>query len=175
MPDGDVIIIAESFSGPLAVALAERHHVAALIFCNSFVVAPRPSVLRWLLSPFLFKLPIPRFLLRRYMLGRTADEDLLSEVVAAIRSVPAAVLASRLTSVFQVDETVAFARCNAPTLYLRGTGDRLIPEAARLRMAAKRPIKTSHVPGPHLLLQANPAGAWKAIVEFLDSLPSPNP
>jgi pimeloyl-ACP methyl ester carboxylesterase len=74
LPDGKPVIIAESFSGPLALALAERHSVAALVFCNSFVVAPKSPALGWLPWPFLFKLPVPGFLLRRYMLSRTVDE-----------------------------------------------------------------------------------------------------
>ena len=34
VPDGPVVVIAESFSGPLAIALAERHPIAAFVFCN---------------------------------------------------------------------------------------------------------------------------------------------
>ena len=170
LPDGRLVIIAESFSGPLAVALAERHSVAALVFCNSFVAAPRSRALRWLVLPFLFKRPVPAFLLRRYMLGRIVDEMLVRDVAAAIASVPASVLASRVNSVLRLEEVEGFSRCEVPTLYLRGTDDHLVPDSAWRRMAAVRPITTSYVPGPHLLLQANPVGAWKAIVEFLDSL-----
>jgi pimeloyl-ACP methyl ester carboxylesterase len=119
--------------------------------------------------PFLFKLPVPSSLLRRYMLGRTVDEMLVREVAAAIGSAPAFVLASRVNSVLRLDSVEAFSRCEVPTLYLHGTDDRLVPDAAWRRMTAERPITTLHVPGPHLLLQANPIGAWKAIVEFLDS------
>ena len=170
LPDGDLVIVAESFSGPLALALAERKQVAALVFCNSFVVAPRPRGLRWLVPSIVWKLPTPRFLLRHYMLGRVVDESLVEEVATAIAAVPADVLAFRLGLVLQVDDMEAFARCDTPTLYLRSTGDRLVPDTAHLSMAARRPIKTAHVPGPHLLLQANPTGAWRSIVEFLGSL-----
>jgi hypothetical protein len=55
-------------------------------------------------------------------------------------------------------------------LYLRGTDDRLVPDAAWRRMAAERPITTLHVPGPHLLLQANPIGAWAEAVRCADGL-----
>lgn len=171
VPDVPIVVIAESFSGPLAVALAERRPVAAFVFCNSFVVAPRSSAFRWLASPLLFRLPMPGFLLRRYMLGAAADETLIREVSEAVAAVPAAVLAFRLRSVFECDATAAFARCVAPTLYVRGTEDRLVPESASARMASARPMRIVTVPGPHLLLQANPVGAWRAIVPFLDSLP----
>jgi pimeloyl-ACP methyl ester carboxylesterase len=172
VPDVPIVIIAESFSGPLAVAVAERRPVAAFVFCNSFVVAPRAWTFRWLASPLLFRLPMPGFVLRRYMVGAGADETLVREVSEAVAAVPAAVLASRLRSVLSLDVTDAFGRCIAPTLYVRGTEDRLVPESASRRMAAVRPISIVPVPGPHLLLQANPAGAWRAIVPFLDSLPA---
>jgi pimeloyl-[acyl-carrier protein] methyl ester esterase len=167
LPDGKLVIIAESFSGPLALALAARHPVATLVFCNSFVVAPKSPALRWLPWPFLFKLPVPYFLLHRYMLGRTVDELLVREVAAEIAAAPASVLASRVKSALRVDELEAFSRCKVPVLYLRGSDDHLVPDVAWRRMAEVRPMTTSHMPGPHMLLQANPAGAWKAIVEFL--------
>lgn len=143
---------------------------ARLVFCNSFVVAPWSRAPRWLVSAMLFKFPLPSFLLRRYMLGSTADDELLRELAATVASVPSAVLASRVRSVLGVDETTTFARCTMPMLYVRGMQDRLVPDSALRRMAAARQIRTARVPGPHLLLQANPVGAWKAIVPFLESL-----
>jgi pimeloyl-[acyl-carrier protein] methyl ester esterase len=172
LPNEPVVVIAESFSGPLAVALAERHPVTALVFCNSFIVPPRWRALRWLALPILFKLPVPCFLLRRYMLGATADDTLVREVATAVASVPAALLASRLRYALSLDEAIAFASCTVPMLYVRGTEDRLVPESAWRRMVMTRPMRTARVSGPHLLLQANPAGAWKAIAPFLDSLPA---
>jgi pimeloyl-ACP methyl ester carboxylesterase len=167
LPDGKPVIIAESFSGLLALALAERHPVAALVFCNSFVVSPRSPAWRWLVSPLLFMLPVPHFLLRHYMIGRAVDESLVRDTAAEIASVPASVLSSRVKSVLRLDELDALSRCNVPMLYLRGTDDRLVPDAVWRRMAAARPMTTSHIPGPHMLLQANPKAAWKAIVDFL--------
>jgi pimeloyl-ACP methyl ester carboxylesterase len=164
-----LVVIAESFSGPLALALAQRLSLTALVFCNSFVVAPRWRALRWLTFPILFGLPLPRFFLRRYMLGATADEALVDDVAAVVASVSPAVLASRLRLVLDIDEADAFARCTVPALYIRGTEDRLVPESAWRRMAAVRPMSIAHVPGPHLLLQANPVGAWSAIFPFLKS------
>jgi pimeloyl-[acyl-carrier protein] methyl ester esterase len=172
LPDGKPVIIAESFSGPLGLALAARHPVAALVFCNSFVMAPRSRAWRWLVSPLLFTLPVPHVLLRHYMLGRAVDEVLVRETAAEIASVPAYVLSSRVKSVLRLDELKAFSRCDVPMLYLRGTDDRLVPDAAWRRMAAARPMTTAHIPGPHMLLQANPVGAWKAIEEFLPTIPT---
>jgi pimeloyl-ACP methyl ester carboxylesterase len=77
------------------------------------------------------------------------------------------VLASRVKSVLRLDELDALSQCDVPMLYLRGTEDRLVPDAAWRGMSAARPMTTSHMPGPHMLLQTNPTGAWKATMEFL--------
>jgi len=173
LPVGDpLVVIAESFSGPLALALAVQRPMAALVLCNSFVVAPRWPALRWLIWPVFLRLPLPRFVVRRYMLGEASDDALVDDVARVVASVPASVLAARLRDVLNADEAGSFARCTVPTLYIRGTEDRLVPESASRRMAALRPMSIAQVSGPHFLLQANPVGAWDAITPFLKSLPA---
>jgi pimeloyl-ACP methyl ester carboxylesterase len=76
----------------------------------------------------------------------------------------------RVKSVLRLDALTAFSQCRVPTLYLRGTDDRLVPDTAWRRMGSARPITTSHIQGPHMLLQANPAGAWRAVIEFLETI-----
>ena len=95
---------------------------------------------------------------------------LVDDVVEVVASVPESVLASRLRLVLDTDEVDTFARCEVPTLYIRGTEDRLVPDSAWRRMAVVRPLSIAHVPGPHFLLQANPVGAWNAISPFLESV-----
>jgi pimeloyl-[acyl-carrier protein] methyl ester esterase len=170
LPAGEpLVVITESFSGPLALALAQRRPIAALVYCNSFVIAPRSRAIRWFVLPGLFGLPLPRLLLRRYMLGQAADDALVDDVAEVVASVPASLLTSRLRMVLNTDEADAFARCTVPTLYVRGTEDRLVPDSAWRGMAAVRPMSIAQVSGPHLLLQANPVGAWNAISPFLKS------
>lgn len=173
LPVGEpVVVIAESFSGPVALALAVRRPVAALVLCDSFVAAPRWRPLRWFIWPVFFELRLPRFLVRRYMVGEAADDALVDHVAEVVASVPGSVLAARLRCVLNTDEVGSFARCTVPTLYIRATEDRLVPESASRRMAAVRPMPIAHVSGPHFLLQANPVGAWNAVTPFLKSLPA---
>lgn len=125
--------------------------------------------------PIILTLPLPPGVVRRYMLGTLADEALVDEVVKTVASVPAPVLASRVQSVLSADEGEGFAGCTAPTLYLRSTGDRLVPDTAWRRMAATRRMSVVHVSGPHLVLQANPVGAWETVTPFLESLSAGGP
>lgn len=173
LPAGEPpVLIAESFSGPLAVRIAEHRRVGGIVFCNSFISAPRSQALRWLALPPLLRLRAPALLLRRYMLGPDAGDELVREVADAVASVPATVLASRIRIILEGDEASAFERCDLPMLYLRGTEDRLVSEQAWRRMAALRPIPLAQIAGPHLLLQASPAAAWAAVLPFLASLPA---
>ena len=170
LSDEPSVIVAESFSGPIAIALTTRRPVKALILCNSFVTAPVPNfkVLRWLVTPRLFSRPMPESLLRWYLVGKSADAELVRDVTATVASVPAEILSARLRLILDMNETATFARCVVPTLYLRSNDDRIVPDSAWRRMASLRPMSTERVPDPHLLLQANPDAAWAVIKAFLD-------
>jgi pimeloyl-[acyl-carrier protein] methyl ester esterase len=164
-PTKDTILIAESFSGPLAVLLAGRHRLAALVLCNSFVTAPWPRALAALpLAPF-FHFPLPARLVRRFLVGTDARDDLVERVRSTVAGVPPAVLAARVAAVLSVDVRDALARCETRLLYLRGVSDRLVPEASveAVVAAASAAVRVVTIRGPHLLLQAAPEEAWRAI------------
>ena len=154
-----VVLIAESFSGPLAIALATQRPVNAIVFSNSFVSAPRLRVLRKVVTPAMFQISPPAILLRRYMVGPAAEDALVRELSETITAVAPSLLASRLRTVLDTDMSAAFANCSVPVLYLRGTGDRLVSESSFRHMESLRPMSVARVPGPHLLLHANPVGA----------------
>ncbi|MET0399736.1 MAG: alpha/beta hydrolase [Longimicrobiaceae bacterium] len=162
----DCVMVAESYSGAVAARLAAKYEVAALILCNSFVAPPRHRALRALALPLLFRLPPSPAIIRYFFVGPTASDDLVEEVRNAIARVPARVLAARLAEVLTEDVGDWLARCSARVLYLRGTRDRLVPEASVQRIAALTSAEVVRIAGPHLLLQTAPAEAWAAISEF---------
>lgn len=170
LPEGRVILIAESFSGPLAIALTERRPISGLVLCNSFVTAPRARVFRWLVMESMFRRPAPEFFLRRYLVGNGADDAIVHEVASTVTSVAPAILAARLRLLLGLNDTVPFARSTIPTLYVRGTDDRVVPASVCRRMLELRRLKIEMVSGPHLLLQVNPTAAWGVIRPFLQSI-----
>ena len=163
------ILLAESFSGPLAIQLAARYEIEALILCNSFVVAPYPRLLRALIQPTFFPRGIPRAFVRHYLVGRRASNDLVERVRRVISKVPSSVLAARVRSVLSVDVRNPLARCKAPIQYLRGIDDRLIHERSvdALVKGAKTVVSVARLHGPHLLLQVEPVQVWRAIEHVL--------
>jgi pimeloyl-ACP methyl ester carboxylesterase len=166
----DVVLVAESFSGPLAVRYAAAHadRVRAAVLCASFVRPPLPRWLRHVVSPLWFRVPPPARAVRRFMAGSGASDALVAAVTAAIRSVPPRVLAERLKAVLRLDCADDLRRCRAPLLYIAAGGDALVGKSSGEAVRAARPdVTVRTVDGPHLLLQAKPAEAWREIECFL--------
>jgi pimeloyl-[acyl-carrier protein] methyl ester esterase len=170
----DTVLVAESFSGPLAAMLAATYPVAALILSNSFVVPPRAAALGLVARAPLFRFPPPAWAVRQFLVGREAPDDLVGAVRAAVMAQPAGTLAARMRAVLTADAGEALARCRAPVTYLRGTADRLVPEtsvAAVMRAAPGR-VTVIRLGGPHFLLQAAPEASWEVIEDVAERAPA---
>jgi pimeloyl-[acyl-carrier protein] methyl ester esterase len=165
----DSVLVAESFSGPLAIMLAERCNVAALILCNTFATAPYPSALRAFPLSQLARIPPPSFLVRHYAVGWSASAQLVSRVRDTVAVVPHDVLAFRTRCALSVDVTSVLAKCKVPILYVRGTEDRLVRDrsVAAIVAAAGTPVSVANIRGPHLVLTTAPREVWQSISEFL--------
>src|SRR3982751_5682640 len=72
--EADLVLVAESFSGPLALRYAAAHpgRVSAVVLCASFVGSPVPRWLRMFCTPLVFRFPPPAAALRWFMIGRDA-------------------------------------------------------------------------------------------------------
>jgi pimeloyl-[acyl-carrier protein] methyl ester esterase len=165
----ETVLLAESFSGPLAIMLAEEVGVAVLILCNTFAKAPYPSALRVLPLSLLARFRPPPTLVRYFAVGSDASAELVGRVRATVASVPSRVLAFRTRCALSVDVTSELARCAMPILYLRGTRDRLVRDNSvdEIVAAASGAVSIARIPGPHLVLTTAPREAWRAIGEFL--------
>jgi pimeloyl-ACP methyl ester carboxylesterase len=173
--DRPLVLLAESFSGPLALRYAAAHpdRVRALVLCASFMRSPVPAWTRFFVRSMLFRLPPPTFALRMLLVGWRTPASLVSGVRTAIRRVRPNVMAHRVREVLALDCSDALAACTAPILYLRATHDAIVKAKSLRTMAASKPDVTAKVvQGPHLLLQASPADAWTEIAEFLSGLSS---
>lgn len=163
------VIIAESFSGPLAVILASRHpeSVACLILVASFVTSPSPRVSRCVPWSLMFRLPLPSLVARYVMLGKSCESKAVRELQAAVRSIPTQVLARRMRQVIQVDVTHTIRELTCPIMYLRPSHDALVPQRCVDAIRQLRPDATIHtIKGSHLILETQPGEAWKKIVDF---------
>lgn len=165
------IIVAESYSGPIAVNVAAKQPpgLAGIILSATFLKCPRP-----LLSKFGFLLKIfppwqlPRNILLKLIFGSFLAEELLPSFNRAVENVSPAVLNDRLYNVTQVDVTAVANKLSLPALYLRASSDNLIPRSAGEYLAAQiSGLKIRELEGPHCLLQACAKESSDVIREFI--------
>lgn len=162
------VLLGESFSGPLAIAIAADPpaNLQGVILSTTFARAPVP--LSRLIAPFTRFAPVrslPFVVLRWWLLGRWASPALDRGLARALRQVRPSVLRHRARSAMQVDVVPLLGRIHVPVLYLRATADRLLGRKAGQQIArAVGRCTLVDIAGPHLLLQAA-ATASAAVVK----------
>jgi pimeloyl-[acyl-carrier protein] methyl ester esterase len=169
----DYVLLAESFSGPVAIEIAatQPSNMKALILSATFVSnpAPVPQAMSLISCGLLFVFEPPQFVVSRYLLGAQPPADLVETFLRAKRSVRPEVLAFRMRSVIHADVRREFAACRLPILYLRAKEDRLVKPRSLVEMQNIKPDMTVvEIDGPHLLLQREPAKCVAAISHYLD-------
>jgi len=167
------IVLAESFSTPLAVSLAARHprNLRGLILCAGFVTNPARGWLRFLQAlawPLWCRRGIPAAAVSHFLVGRNAALELQQRVVRTIQSVPPAIIAARIRFVARCDVRRELASVSVPTLYLQPTDDRLVTPRSLEEIQKEKPdIQVVQVAGPHFLLQREPSRATQVIADFV--------
>jgi len=168
--DRPFLLLGESFSGPVAIALAAEAPAGlrGLVLCGSFARNPRPA-LAWT-APFLRALPparLPPLLLRFLLFGKWHTPALTGLARTMFPQAPAATLKARLLAVLALDHTALLARIRVPVLALCASRDRLVPRAAIRWLRAHLPgLETLTLEGPHWLLQARPQACAQALRDF---------
>jgi len=172
---GRFALLAESFSGPLAVRLAARRPpgLVGLVLAATFLhrpLSPWLAPLSPLLGAPLFSLPLLPPTIRLLLCGRDAPDAVVAAIQAAVAAVPAAVLAERVRQALAVDVRQALADTRVPLLYLGPTGDRLLRTDVAPEVLAARPdAETALLPGPHTILQVRPHACLARIEPFLEA------
>lgn len=171
--DQDFAIVAESFSGPLAIAFAANppRNLSALVLCCTYPSNPLPWLLRGmgtLARPRFFQKPLPPYLIRRAFVDKDASEDLVTAVQKAVASVSADVLAQRMRLALRTQVEKRLKQVTVPTLCLSGTEDRILGKHCQRQLRTGL-ANAQHVllAGPHLLLQSKAEESAAAIVAFL--------
>jgi pimeloyl-[acyl-carrier protein] methyl ester esterase len=169
------VLLAESFSSPLAIQIASTNpgYLRGLILCGGFGSSPMRGPVRaavGLAAPWLFRWDPHEFMLRRFLVGPDASGALIGQVREAIHQVPARVLANRLREVLRCDVLRDIRNIWVPILCLRGAADRLVNETCAkeiLSQAQREESRSVTIEGPHLLLQARAAACVHEIADFL--------
>ena len=161
LPPEKVILVAESFSGLVALTLlmGAPARFRAVVFVGAFAEPPRPLLLK--LAPLASRATglmrsAPAFLLRQFCLGRDATASDLKLLREALAEVAPDVLAQRL-ALIGTRHSFGKAKFDVPAYYLRASQDRLVPASAADWFKQRfRHCEIEEVEGPHFLLQARP-------------------
>lgn len=173
LPQENAILVAESFSGPVALSLMEQYpaRIKCAVLCATFAVSPFRSLTRAAryMPTFMFTpTSMQRTLLRSFCLNGECDDVLVDRATSVIRSVPAATIQNRLQVLSGIDLTSLLPRIATPVLYLQATHDRVVSSGLSQELTQALPrVKVQRIDGPHLLLQSRPAQCAAAIASFL--------
>lgn len=169
--DQPYILLAESFSGPIAISLASAAstQLVGIILCASFVTCPR-ALLAWM-RPLISLAPsqrVPASISTPLLMGRFVTPSLRALYTVAISQVSGHTLSSRLEAIASVDVQEQLKHVRAPSLYLRATEDHLVPASAATEFVRHAPLSMLvEIEAPHLLLQINAQAAAVAIRNFV--------
>jgi pimeloyl-ACP methyl ester carboxylesterase len=168
--DERYVLLAESFSGPIAIRVAADppSGLAGLILCGTFAKNPFPWLgpVRALVVRVPFK-SLPRWLRAPLLWGSGDPRRAPPAAQRASAGVSPAVIRRRLHEVLTVDVTTQLAAIELPTLILQPTRDRILPRAAARLLAQTPRAQVADIEGPHLLLQSRPLESAAAVLRFL--------
>lgn len=156
----EVILVAESFSGPIGYALAaeQPNMIRAVIFVATFLSPPK-GLLRMMPPPLialLMKIPLPVFLLSRLIFERGSSNTSNKTIAlfkTALKKIQRPVLAARMREMtgLRTEQQIL----DIPCAYIRAGNDLLISRshAEEFRRIAPQ-LEVTEIPGPHFLMQA---------------------
>ena len=170
----EAIVLAESFSGPVAIALIGSGLLKAkcLILCSTFARSPRPALLRilsFLPLEVLAGLPLPRLLLKYVVEGGEEAADVFLSMWQRVKAlVPAIVLVHRLNVIRKLDVREWLPKLTIPCCYIQSTSDWSVPASSLSDFTeAVSDLRVKRIRGPHFILQAQPRASLSAINNFV--------
>lgn len=164
-------LLAESFSGPIAISIAASSPpgLLGLILCCSFARNPLP--LFALFRPVVRVAPVsalPMALLSFFVLGRFASPSLRGALARSLALVSPSVLRARACAALSVNVSASLPRIKVPVLYLRASEDRIVHRSSSaLVVSLAQNAKLAEFAAPHFLLQVVPSQAASLVSGFM--------
>lgn len=175
--DTPLVILGESYSGPVALSLAARDtiDIRGVILVATFAQYPRSwlkSIAKWLPLSLLFRLPIPDFVIRNYCFGSATNKTLSRMLRNSVKANKSNVLAKRAHDGASINVTELLTALKVPCLYIAASNDKMVPATAINIL--KRELKNLMVvtlEGSHFILQVQPEACFKTVNKFISNIP----
>lgn len=151
-------IMAESFSGPIAVRLCAENPVGlkGIILVASFLKSPLPRNLHFLARPLLFRIPLAKLLIKNILLDRQTPDEVVIRTREAIKSVKPEVLAARAKEILLCDVEKEYRASRLPIVYIEAGNNRVVKNQKRYMVQQGKFFFATTLAGPHLLVQRHP-------------------
>jgi pimeloyl-[acyl-carrier protein] methyl ester esterase len=170
-----VVLIGESYSGPVAIEVAARapDRIKGLILAGTFVTPPWPPWLIRLAARFDHRLA-PPWSVRAVLLGRARQEDAAAILDHLHETLAPILVAQRLRALATVDARPWLPRVTCPILHLHGSRDWLVwPGPLTRSLDGRQYTVVKRLPAPHMVLQTEAEAAAREIVAFVGALVEP--
>lgn len=163
------LLVAESYSGPIALAVAKKRAdlVVGLVLCATFVSSPNSIVLTMcaLIPARLMKMSgAIRPLVNFVCFGGAASKELLTKFASILKGLRAETIKKRLKVLAGLEG--AMVSIHVPVLILRAKHDLLVLPKASRALTLTVPAKVIEIDGPHFLMQVKPQLCWREIEAF---------
>jgi pimeloyl-ACP methyl ester carboxylesterase len=166
------VLLGESFSGPIAIALAARagEQLKAVILCCNFAVNPRPILSTWsFLVPSMKVVDKLLHMLSMLLMSGFKNESVYELLKTTLPNISPEMMRARLDAVIGVNCLAELAKLNLPILYLKGKHDHLVPASAyKTIVKFAKHLTLVEIDAPHLLLQIATKEAVEKIHIFLE-------
>jgi len=166
LPKEDFVLLAESFSGPIAykVALSKPKQLKSLILVATFLENPRPFLLRFIPSSRILALPIPNILSRIFFLGFSVKNETIKLFNEAIKTVSPTVIECRLKEITQLKPSSQ--KVQLKTTYIQASNDKLVPsKSLKDWQKVCDNLDILNVKGEHFILQTNSIRCAEVVTE----------
>lgn len=170
LPDGDFILVAESFSGPIGARLAKEgvKNMKGIIFVATFLSVPSKFLIamaRALPLNLLSSLPLAKLFYKALFLGSGASNELMRTFQLTVQSLPPELIKARLSSMYSLEfKPGSF---EFPAGYIQALSDRLVPSEKAIEFSGCfKNLIIRTIDGPHFILQAKPVQCAVAITEL---------
>ncbi len=174
--DNDFVLLAESFSGPIAYELSkkENERLKSIIFVASFIQPPNKLLSLAKIASFYYLIPkkLPSFVLK-FLLGSTASNNLYPLINKALSKVSNQVMEFRLKEMAHLpSQSEPFSK---KCIYIQAKDDNLVSLNSAVTIESlNQELKVFKVEGSHFLLQVNPEDCSKIVQDELNLLTNNN-
>lgn len=170
-----VSLVAESFSGPIAMILLanKRANFLASVLCATYCRSPLPFLTQasnYLPERLFASNPVSNVLLDLFATGIHSNPDVRNRLREVVKKISPGQRQNRIKLVNKVDVTDKIKNIEVPLLYIQATKDRIVlANSADEIMRHARNMRIEKVTGSHMILQTQPEKCAELIISHVTS------